>query len=69
MPQEKELGGPVYDVAYRGGDAVIRFGRDVERQWKESDKRSSAMMAPKGSHVWYVRQIQSSFSYTFCHRE
>jgi collagenase-like PrtC family protease len=33
MPQEKELGGPVYDVLYQSGNAVtIRFGRDVERQ-------------------------------------
>ena len=53
MPQEKELGGPVYDVLYQKGNAVIRFGRDVERQWKENDQQySTVMMAPTGSHVW-----------------
>lgn len=53
MPQEKELGGPVYDVLYQLGNAVtIRFGRDVERQWKENDQRFSLTMVPVGSHVW-----------------
>ena len=53
MPQEKELGGPVYDVLYQSGNAVtIRFGRDVERQWKEHDQRFSLKMTPVGSHVW-----------------
>ena len=52
MPQEKELGGPVYDVIYQAGNAIIRFGRDVERQWKENDQRFSMTMAPKGSHIW-----------------
>ena len=59
MPQEKELGGPVYDVKYHEENAIIRFGRDVERQWKENDQRFSKIMAPRGSHVWYVLQIQS----------
>jgi hypothetical protein len=52
MPQEKELGGPIYDVKYFQGDARIRFGKDVERKWKESEFHNSMPMAPKGSHVW-----------------
>ena len=52
MPQDHELGGPIYDVRFREGQAAIRFGRDVEKQWKENDYRSSIPMAPKGSHVW-----------------
>ncbi len=52
MPQDRELGGPVYDVKYGEGTATIRFGRDVEGQWKQNDQRTSTVMAPKGSHVW-----------------
>ena len=55
MPQEKELGGPIYDVRLFEDDTVaIRFGRDVERQWMENDNRrtSQQLMAPAGAHVW-----------------
>mmetsp|Transcript_7151 Transcript_7151/g.12960 ORF Transcript_7151/g.12960 Transcript_7151/m.12960 type:complete len:228 (-) Transcript_7151:69-752(-) len=52
MPQDRELGGPIYDVIYNEGNAIIRFGRDFERTWKENDKHYSPAMAPKGSHVW-----------------
>ena len=52
MPQEKELGGPIYDaVMYDEGTVAIRFGRDVERDWLQNDKHRS-LMAPEGSHVW-----------------
>lgn len=52
MPQEQELGGPIYDVKFRDDKAAIRFGKDVERQWKQYDNRSSYPLSPKGSHVW-----------------
>lgn len=41
MPQEDELGGPVYSLKWnsREGLAKIGFGRDVERRWIEHDKR------------------------------
>ncbi|KAL7554652.1 hypothetical protein ACHAWF_018258, partial [Thalassiosira exigua] len=53
-PQEEELGGPIYDVTLRDdGRAVVRFGRDVERRWKDNDrKRRAAPLAPRGAHVW-----------------
>ena len=52
MPQEKELGGPIYDaVMYDEGTVAIRFGRDVEKDWMQNDKHRS-LMAPEGSHVW-----------------
>eukprot|EP00571_Detonula_confervacea_P000488 CAMPEP_0172316690 /NCGR_PEP_ID=MMETSP1058-20130122/29104_1 /TAXON_ID=83371 /ORGANISM="Detonula confervacea, Strain CCMP 353" /LENGTH=1112 /DNA_ID=CAMNT_0013031057 /DNA_START=45 /DNA_END=3380 /DNA_ORIENTATION=- len=51
MAQERELGGPIYDVKFIEGKAAIRFGREVERQWKENDQRYPTM-TPKGSHVW-----------------
>jgi collagenase-like PrtC family protease len=54
MPQDEELGGPIYDVRWnaRDGTADIRFGREVEKRWVDSDRRSRQIMAPKGSHVW-----------------
>lgn len=52
MPQEQELGGPIYDVIYKQDQAIIKFGRDVERQWKEYDYHNIISMAPKRSHVW-----------------
>ena len=51
MPQEQELGGPIYDVKYRGGEAIVKFGRDVERQWRGNDRRGPMPMAPAGSHI------------------
>ncbi|KAL9186624.1 hypothetical protein ACHAXT_005862 [Thalassiosira profunda] len=60
MPQEPELGGPIYDVKFREGEAAIRFGREVERDWKERDRRSSIPMAPKGSHVWKTADSEVS---------
>eukprot|EP01082_Thalassiosira_pseudonana_P015769 g13678.t1 g13678 contig9:189863-191704(+) len=39
MPQEEELGGPIYDVKWNNRDKTveIRFGRDVERRWEDND--------------------------------
>jgi putative protease len=39
MPQEEELGGPIYDVKWNNSDKTveIRFGRDVERRWEDND--------------------------------
>ncbi|KAL7463437.1 hypothetical protein ACHAXS_003802 [Conticribra weissflogii] len=39
MPQEEELGGPVYNLKWnsREGLAKIGFGRDVQRRWIEHD--------------------------------
>lgn len=52
MPQEQELGGPIYDVKYKEGQATIRFGKDVEKQWKDNEYHYSKPMAPRGSHIW-----------------
>ena len=54
MPQEEELGGPIYDVRWnaRDGNADIRFGREVEHRWMDNDRRSRLKMAPRGAHVW-----------------
>lgn len=52
MPQEHELGGPIYDVIYKQDQAIIKFGRDVEKQWKENDYHNTMPMVPKNSHVW-----------------
>ena len=57
MPQHKELGGPIYDVTFKDGLAVIRFGREVEREWQENDRCRSTIMAPKGSHVWKTADV------------
>ncbi|KAK1739460.1 23S rRNA 5-hydroxycytidine C2501 synthase [Skeletonema marinoi] len=54
MPQDEELGGPIYDVRWnaRDGTADIRFGREVEHRWMDNDRRSRQKMAPNGAHVW-----------------
>ena len=64
MPQDEELGGPIYDLqTNREGLVKIRFGKNVERRWRENDARAMhgrsgyrssppVFMAPKGSHVW-----------------
>ena len=54
MPQDEELGGPIYDVRWnaRDGNVDIRFGREVEKRWMDNDRRSRQKMAPEGSHVW-----------------
>ena len=60
MPQEIELGGPIFKVGSfsEDGDVVIRFGRDVERNWKKTDESSKRgigtreLLAPIGAHVW-----------------
>jgi hypothetical protein len=54
MAQEQELGGPIYEVSFRHkqGQAVIRFSKDVEKQWADHDYYNSMSLAPKGSHVW-----------------
>lgn len=53
-PQDEELGGPIYDVWWNARDstAAIKFGREVEKQWMDNDRRLRQIMAPKGSHVW-----------------
>jgi len=54
MPQDEELGGPIYDVRWNARDATadIRFGREVEHRWMDNDRRSRQKMAPNGAHVW-----------------
>lgn len=54
MPQDEELGGPIYDVRWNSRDATadIRFGREVEHRWMDNDRRSRQKMAPNGAHVW-----------------
>lgn len=59
MPQEQELGGPIYDVKYKDGKAAIRFGREIERQWKKNDNYNS-IMAPLGSHIWKTADAEIS---------
>ncbi|KAL7536993.1 hypothetical protein ACHAXR_007521 [Thalassiosira sp. AJA248-18] len=59
MPQEQELGGPIYDVKYQDGKAAIRFGREIERQWKKNDNYNS-IMAPLGSHIWKTADAEIS---------
>ena len=59
MPQEQELGGPIYDVLYKHDQAAIRFSKDVERIWRDNDYYNSPM-APKGSHIWKTADAEIS---------
>ena len=60
MPQEEELGGPIFDIEElnQNGDILIKFGRDVERNWRKTDDASKRgigsrePLAPEGAHVW-----------------
>lgn len=60
MPQEFELGGPVFDVKENyDGTVVVRFSKAVEKEWKKKDdaarkgvRESKKPLAPPGSHVW-----------------
>lgn len=56
MPQEKELGGPIYDVKYFQGEATIRFGKDVERKWKDSEIHNSMRSSPRVSSIPFWNQ-------------
>eukprot|EP00804_Cyclotella_cryptica_P017395 CCRYP_016631-RD/>CCRYP_016631-RD protein AED:0.05 eAED:0.08 QI:0/1/0.83/1/1/1/6/2324/1131 len=53
MPQEEELGGPVYEVKWidsKDGIISLRFGRDVERRWIENDE---AVLRGKAPPTYY----------------
>jgi len=64
MPQEEELGGPIYDIQilppdFKSGKRVVcvHFGKNVEKQWRKLDqsyksKSNNLVMAPTGAHVW-----------------
>eukprot|EP00956_Cyclotella_meneghiniana_P035407 scaffold114528_cov45-Cyclotella_meneghiniana.AAC.1 len=52
MPQQEELGGPIYDVKYKEDLAFIKFGKGVEKMWKDDEYHNSMPFAPKGAHVW-----------------
>jgi len=59
MPQEEELGGPIFDIQdLDDGSVVVYFGREVQKKWKKSDdlsrkgQGSRMPLAPFGAHVW-----------------
>jgi collagenase-like PrtC family protease len=59
MPQEEELGGPIFDIQdLEDGNVVIYFGREVQKRWKRIDdlsrkgQGSRMPLAPVGAHVW-----------------
>ena len=60
MPQEEELGGPIFHVEKLNGNGqiLVKFGRDVERNWRKSDDASRRgfgtrkPFAPEGAHIW-----------------
>ena len=52
MPQQEELGGPIYDVKYKEDLAFIKFGKSVENMWRSNEHHKSMPMAPNGAHVW-----------------
>ena len=59
LPQEEELGGPIFDTNEIGQDRIlIRFSRGVEKKWKRTDDESRRgfgarkPLTPVGSHVW-----------------
>ncbi len=59
MPQEEELGGPIFDVEELDkSNVLVRFGREVEKKWRKMDDASKRgigsrkPLAPEGAHVW-----------------
>jgi len=59
MPQEEELGGPIFDIQdMRDGTTRIRFSNLVQKEWKRKDDAarrglgSRTPLAPPGAHVW-----------------
>ncbi len=60
MPQEEELGGPLFYVEElnNNGQVLVKFGRDVEKKWRKSDDASKRGVgsrkpfAPEGAHIW-----------------
>ena len=59
MPQEEELGGPIFDVQdMQDGTTLVRFSNGVEKEWKKTDDASRrgfgsrVPLAPSGAHVW-----------------
>jgi len=59
MPQEEELGGPIFYVEELDRNHVlIKFGREVEKKWRKTDEASKRgigsrkSLAPEGAHVW-----------------
>jgi len=63
LPQEEELGGPIFSIEEKAndGDVVVKFGKNVERQWRKTDDASNrgigsrAPLAQVGAHVWKTR--------------
>ena len=59
MPQEQELGGPIFDVQdMMDGTMIVHFSNGVEKGWKNTDDESRrglgsrTPLAPPGAHVW-----------------
>ena len=59
MPQEQELGGPLFDVQdMDDGTTLLRFSNGVEKEWKNTDDASRRglgsrkPLAPPGAHIW-----------------
>ncbi|GFH60376.1 hypothetical protein CTEN210_16852 [Chaetoceros tenuissimus] len=59
MPQELELGGPIFDVQdMQDGTTLIRFSKGVEKEWKKTDDEARRglgtrrPLAPPNAHVW-----------------
>jgi len=59
MPQEEELGGPIFDVKnLQDGTTLVRLSNGVIKQWKKTDDASRrglgsrVPLAPPGAHVW-----------------
>ena len=59
LPQEEELGGPIFDIKEISEDEIVmRFSRGVEKKWKHTDDESKRgfgarkPLAPRGAHVW-----------------
>lgn len=59
LPQEEELGGPIFDVQDMGdGTTRILFSNLVQKEWKRKDDNarrglgSRTPLVPVGAHVW-----------------
>mmetsp|Transcript_22969 Transcript_22969/g.34839 ORF Transcript_22969/g.34839 Transcript_22969/m.34839 type:complete len:1014 (+) Transcript_22969:77-3118(+) len=59
LPQEDELGGPIFEVEQiNKKELVVRFSRGVEKKWRITDDASKRglgtrkPLAPAGAHVW-----------------
>mmetsp|Transcript_8059 Transcript_8059/g.12618 ORF Transcript_8059/g.12618 Transcript_8059/m.12618 type:complete len:964 (-) Transcript_8059:182-3073(-) len=59
MPQEEELGGPIFDVEQiNESELIVKFSKGVEKKWKAIDDASRRgigtrkPLAPAGAHLW-----------------